>query len=81
MNFCNSIWLLFQLDVFQFGFLLLSSSSVFQSTAVPGGRNSISQPAQSPVRQTPVSQNDNLLAKRLLNGFSGQILKFFGQNK
>jgi len=50
MNICNSVWLLFQLDVFQFGFLLLSSSSVFQSAAVPGRRNSISQPAQSPVR-------------------------------
>jgi len=41
---------LFQLDGILFGFLLLSSSSVFQSAAVPGGRNTISQPAQSPVR-------------------------------
>jgi hypothetical protein len=29
---------------------LLSSSSVFQLAAVPGGRNSISQPAQCPQR-------------------------------
>ena len=50
INFCNSIWLLFQLDGMLFGFLLLSSSSVFQSAAVPGRRNAISQPAQSPVR-------------------------------
>ncbi len=35
-----------------FGFLLLSSSSVFQSAAVPGRRNTNSQPAQSPVRNT-----------------------------
>jgi hypothetical protein len=44
--------LLFQLDGILFGFLLLSSSSVFQSAAVPGGRNSISPPSPSPVRQT-----------------------------
>jgi len=53
MSICNSIWLLFGLDGMLFGFLLLSSSSVFQSAAVPGRRNSISQPAQSPVRCTP----------------------------
>jgi hypothetical protein len=44
------MWLLFQLDGILFGFLLLSSSSVFQSAAVPGGRNSISPPSPSPVR-------------------------------
>jgi hypothetical protein len=45
------MWLLFQLDGILFGFLLLSSSSVFQSAAVPGGRNSISPPSPSPVRK------------------------------
>ena len=44
------MWLLFQLDVILFSFLLLSSSSVFQSAAVSGGRNSISPPSPSPVR-------------------------------
>jgi hypothetical protein len=53
MSICNSVWLLFQLDGMLFGFLFLSSSSVFQSAAVPGGRNSISQPAQSPARYMP----------------------------
>jgi len=50
MNFCNSIWLLFGLDGMLFDFLLLSSSSVFQSAAVTGRRNTNSQPAQSPIR-------------------------------
>jgi hypothetical protein len=45
------MWLLFQLDGILCGFLL-SSSSVFQSAAVPGGRNSISPPSPSPVRCT-----------------------------
>jgi len=45
--------LLSQLDGILFGFLLLSSSSVFQSAAVPGGRNSISPPSPSPVRCLP----------------------------
>jgi hypothetical protein len=40
-------------DVFQCSFLLLSSSSVFQSAVVPGGRNSISPPSPSPVRYVP----------------------------
>jgi hypothetical protein len=57
MNFCNSVGLLFGLDVFQFGFLLLSSSSIFQSAAVPGRRNTISQPAQSPARCLQLSDN------------------------
>jgi len=43
------MWLLFQLDEILFGFLLLSSSSFFQSSAVPGGRNFISPPSPSPV--------------------------------
>jgi hypothetical protein len=42
------MWLLFQLDGMLFGFLSLSSSSVFQSAVVPGGRNSISPPSPSP---------------------------------
>ena len=50
MSICNSVQLLFGLDGMLFGFLLLSSSSVFQSATVPGRRNSISQPAQSPAR-------------------------------
>jgi hypothetical protein len=41
---------LFHLDVILFGFLLLTSSSVFKSVAVPAGRNSIATPSPSPVR-------------------------------
>ena len=48
--FCNSIVLHIQLDVILFTFLLLSSSSVFQSSSVPGGRNTNSRTSASPVR-------------------------------
>jgi len=46
MSICNAVQLLFGLDVHEL--LFLTSSSVFQSAAVPGGRNSISKPAQRP---------------------------------
>jgi hypothetical protein len=52
------MWLLFQLDGILFGFLLLSSSTVFQSAAVPGGRNSISPPSPSPVRYTKPDRSE-----------------------
>ena len=40
----------YRADVFQFYFLLLSSSSVFQSSSFPGGRNTNSRTSASPVR-------------------------------
>jgi hypothetical protein len=56
------MWLLFQLDGVLFGFLLLSSSSVFQSAAVPGGRNTNSPPSPSPVRYVPYADTLKITA-------------------
>jgi hypothetical protein len=49
ISFCNSIWLQSQLTDF-YRLLFLTSTLYFQSAAVTGRRNSISQPAQSPAR-------------------------------
>jgi hypothetical protein len=61
------MWLLFQLDGTLFGFLLLSSSSVFQSAAVPGRRNSISPPSPSPVRYLPFMSDTTKIKRQFLN--------------
>jgi hypothetical protein len=52
ISFCNSIWLQSQLTDF-YQLLFLTSTLYFQSTAVTGRRNAISQPAQSPARYVP----------------------------
>jgi hypothetical protein len=47
--------------------LYLNSSKYFQSAAVPGRRNAISQPAQSPVRCLPLNgrpQRNLIVEKR-----------------
>jgi hypothetical protein len=49
ISFCNSIQLQFRLTEY-YQLLFLTSTLYFQSAAVPGRRNAISQPAQSPVR-------------------------------
>ena len=49
MSICNAIWHQFRLTNI-YRLLYLTSILYFQSAAAPGRRNSISQPAQSPVR-------------------------------